>query len=97
MSFGGLICSDVSDLAFSVQHQRLVEATRQLSARANNEDVVKALTAKVAELLKQRDESNRYRQLTGDQKKILERFPLGLNRDSQGVRKGGVLGGDSAL
>ena len=27
----------------------------------------------------------------------LERFPLGLNRDSQGGRKGGVLGGDSAL
>jgi hypothetical protein len=27
----------------------------------------------------------------------LERFPLGLNRDSQGGRKGRVLGGDSAL
>jgi hypothetical protein len=26
---------------------------------------------------------------------ILERFPLGLNRDFQGVRKGGVLAGDS--
>jgi len=26
----------------------------------------------------------------------LERFPLGLNRDSQGTRKGGVLAGDSA-
>ena len=26
----------------------------------------------------------------------LERFPLGLNRDSQAVRKGGVLVGDSA-
>jgi hypothetical protein len=25
----------------------------------------------------------------------LERFPLGLNRDFQGVRKGGVLAGDS--
>ena len=25
----------------------------------------------------------------------LERFPLGLNRDSQGVRKGGVLAVDS--
>ena len=29
--------------------------------------------------------------------RYLERFPLGLNRDSQGGRKGGVLGGDSAL
>jgi hypothetical protein len=27
----------------------------------------------------------------------LERFPLGLNRDSQGAGKGGVLGGDSVL
>ena len=27
----------------------------------------------------------------------LERFPLGLNRDSQGGRKGGVLASDSAL
>ena len=26
---------------------------------------------------------------------FLERFPLGLNRDSQGARKGGVLAGDS--
>jgi hypothetical protein len=30
-------------------------------------------------------------------KSDLERFPLGLNRDSQGGRKGGVLGSDSAL
>lgn len=27
----------------------------------------------------------------------LERFPLGLNRDSQGAGKGGVLGGDSVI
>ena len=43
----------------------------------------------------------RRRKMTAEMRRIrsemreLERFPLGLNRDSQGVRKGGVLAVDS--
>jgi hypothetical protein len=78
-------CDPLDDWAVSHRARLLADLTElggRPSSDVTNYDELRELAYMVATMTDEQE-----------QLAALERFPLGLNRDSQGGRKGGVLGG----